>query len=271
MEKILILGASGLVGKALITELNGKYDVYGTYNSKRIEELKDKGFKFNVDNYNKIKEILDKVKPKLIISCLRGDFEKQLQTHKTVANYIKDVNGTMYFCSTANVFDGDTTTSKYENDERNAKSDYGKYKIQCEELLEETIGNNAVILRLPMILGKNSRRINELIQNLENNEEIELFTNLFITTNTDVMLAKQIHYLIKNNLKGIFHLATDDVIVYKDFIKKLIKEWKYENAKIKEVPIMEKDYYLAILSKKNELPNDLRITNKDVLDYLFNL
>lgn len=268
MEKVLILGASGLVGKALITELKEEYDIYGTYNSKNVKELSDKAFKFDVDDYNKIKKILDEVTPYRIISCLRGNFEKQLKTHEIVANYLKKTNGKMYFCSTANVFDGDISAVKYESDKKIAKSDYGKYKIQCEELLEEMLSDNTVFLRLPMMLGKNSKRINELRKKLENKEHIELFTNLFITTNTDVMLAKQIHYIIKNNLKGVFHLATDDVIVHKDFFSKLIKEWGYENTKINEVSIMEEDYYLAIVSKRGELPNKLRITNKEVLDFL---
>ena len=31
MERVLILGASGLVGKALSREINERYDVYGTF------------------------------------------------------------------------------------------------------------------------------------------------------------------------------------------------------------------------------------------------
>lgn len=35
MQKVLIFGASGLVGKALINELD-EFDLYGTYSSKLI-------------------------------------------------------------------------------------------------------------------------------------------------------------------------------------------------------------------------------------------
>ena len=61
MERILILGASGLVGKALSKELNKKYDVYGTYNKNKI--LSINSTYFDMSKAHEIADILNVVKP----------------------------------------------------------------------------------------------------------------------------------------------------------------------------------------------------------------
>lgn len=40
LKKILILGASGLVGRVLCNELKNDYNVYGTYNNNKVNLLK---------------------------------------------------------------------------------------------------------------------------------------------------------------------------------------------------------------------------------------
>lgn len=90
---------------------------------------------------------------------------------------------------------------------------------------------------------------------------------IYHNTNTDVMIAKQLFYIIDNNLKGIFHLAAEDVVNYKDFYCELIKSLGISNARIKEN--FEEEGYFTLLSKRNnEFPKQLRITNKSVINYL---
>lgn len=268
MFKVLVLGASGLVGKALIKELDKKYDVYGTYYSKNLDISSDKAFKLDVSNFNSIKKILETIQPKLVISCLRGDFDKQLKGHKEAAEYLNKTGGKLYFCSTANVFDNDTTKPHYEYDNTDAESDYGKFKIKCEEELKEILGDNLITLRLPMIWGKDSPRLNELLSKIKANKEVEVYSNLYLNNNTDVMLAKQIHYIMENNLRGVFHLATNDIMTQYKFTSKLIKRLGYENVKIKEITLPSEKYYFAIALKRKELPDELKISNEDIINYL---
>lgn len=268
MEKILILGISGLVGKALFRELHDEYDVYGTYHTRKLEKLKDKIYKLDLNESSCIKEILNNVKPKIIISCLRGDFDKQLDTHKVVAEYCKRNDSKMYFCSTANVFDNDPSRAFYEDDITNAESDYGKYKVDCEVELKRILEDDVVIFRLPMILGKDSPRFNSWMDSLNKGLELEIYTNLYMTLISDVMLAKQIHYIIKNDLSGIFHLATDDIMNQIDFMSQLSEKLGYKNAKIRKIQAGEGKYYLAVVSNRDDLPKELRMTNEDVINYL---
>lgn len=271
MNRILILGGSGLVGKALVKEMNKhqEYEVYATYCTNPIQWYKEKSFKLNIDDTDNINSLLNKLKPQSIIACLRGDYNKQLDVHIKTAEYLQKYGGKMYFCSTTNVFDNDLSKPHYEDDLPESCSDYGQFKIECEKRIIELLNENASILRLPQMLGKDSPRINNLLKSLSEGKEIEVYPKLFINTNTDVMLAKQIHYIIQHNLNGIFHLAAEDIIPYKDLYCRIIKGMGYNSAKIKE-NLDEKGYFTILSHRNNEFTDDLRVTNSSVIDYLIN-
>lgn len=264
MERILILGASGLVGKALWEKLDKKYDVYGTYSSNKI--VSPNSICFDISKLHEIEDILDKVKPSRIIYCLRGDFDAQIKLINELAVYLRSNSGKLYFCSTGNVFDGDTTAPHFKHQEPIAESDYGKFKIECEKIIREELNENGIILRLPMIWGKDSPRLNSIVNALENNENIEVYTNLYFNNNTDEMLARQIGYIIENDLKGIFHLGSREVADYYEFVKKIIANLGYSNASFNEETLPGEKYYLAVLPTEGELPEQFSFSNDYVID-----
>lgn len=106
-----------------------------------------------------------------------------------------------------------------------------------------------------------------LLKSLLNNEKIIVYPKLFLNTNTDIVIAKKIAYIMENKLRGIFHLAADDVINHKDFYNELIMGLGYKNALMDEN--LEEEGCFALLSgRNNEFPEGLRITNKSVINYL---
>lgn len=80
-KKILVLGASGLSGNAISDELckNTSYEVYGTYRKNKIKNSEVKAIKFEAEDKNKVKNIIEAVKPSHIVYCLNGDFNIQLE------------------------------------------------------------------------------------------------------------------------------------------------------------------------------------------------
>src|SRR6476620_12804465 len=107
VEKVLILGASGLVGKALIEELKDGFDLFGTYSSSLTSLPNEKQFQLEVQQIDKLKEILNSIQPDIVISCLRGEFDQQLKFHKELALELVNTRSRVYYVSTTNVFDGD--------------------------------------------------------------------------------------------------------------------------------------------------------------------
>ncbi|MBS4534894.1 sugar nucleotide-binding protein [Clostridium sp. D2Q-14] len=271
MHKVLILGGSGLVGSAIIKEMNkySQFEVYSTYYQNPIILNQERNFKLDIEDSNNISSILNTLKPNIIVSCLRGDFNRQLIVHIKVAEYLKENGGSLYFFSTTNVFDSDFSRSHSEDDFTNSQTDYGQYKIECEKKMIELLHENACILRLPQVWGKNSPRMRELLNSLNNNKDVIIYPKLFYNTNTDVIIARQLCYIIENNLKGIFHLVSENIVNYKDFYYELITRLGFNDAKIKEN--FEEEGYFALLSKRNnEFPKQLRFTNKEVINYLVN-
>lgn len=282
---ILILGASGLVGKALVKELRDNYSVYGTYNQKNDNYDVNKMFQLSVDDANGLSRLLQQINPDIVISCLRGDFERQLEFHRQLAVALSGKNNArLLFCSTANVFDGSTDRPHYESDVLKSVSNYGQYKIKCEKLITEILKDKAVILRLPMLWGKNSPRYNELVGQLNRKETISSCDDFYMNTNTDVHLAKQIRYIIENDLKGIFHLATSDAINYREFIEELILKSGYQlpdftmeslseggSCLTAQPSISKAGYYLAVLPSRSDIPQALTITNREVIEHLLSI
>lgn len=269
MHKVLVLGGSGLVGQSIIYELNkyNQFQVYATYFQNPILLNQDGSFKLDIEDSDNINNKLNTLKPHIIISCLRGDFNKQLIVHIKIAEYLKENGGNLYFFSTTNVFDNDLSKPHNEDDLPNSQTDYGQYKIECEKKIAEILNDNACILRIPQVWGKSSSRMKELLNLLHNNKSVVVYPKLFHNTNTDVMIARQLHYIINNNLKGIFHLAPEDVVNNKDFYNELITGLGFKNARAEEN--LEEEGYFALLSKRsNEFPKQLRLTNKTVIDYL---
>lgn len=271
MQKIVVLGGSGLVGNALIKEMNRdkEFELYGTYAKNPVADGENRYFPLDVEDIRTLYGILDLIKPQIVVSCLRGDFDKQLILHVELAKYLKRVEGRLYFCSTANVFDAneDVNRHHYEEDAPNAASEYGRFKAECEKRIVEILGEKACILRLPQVWGKNSRIMDKVIQAVANKESIEVYPNIFYNTNTDIILAKQIHYIIRQGEKGVFHLAAEDVISHRDFYDQLLLGLGHATGLLRENP--EGKGSLALLSRRMDIfPEELRIRNASVVKYL---
>ena len=154
MKKLLIFGASGLVGKALVEECKDSFDVYGTYATRPVNLPQENQFQLEISDTDQMKDMVKATRPDAIISCIRGEFDQQLEFHRELALEIQNTESTLYYFSTANVFDGDFTKHHSEEDPPNAASPYGQFKVECENLLQELLGDRAVMIRIPQIWGR---------------------------------------------------------------------------------------------------------------------
>ena len=118
-KRILILGATGTVGTAIYRQLSQEKDweIWGTYCSSKQKD--SSMLRFSVEMPDKIHSLLGQVRPDLVISSLRGNFDRQLTVHESIAGYLSANGGKIIFISTANVFDGNCKKKHYENDPTN--------------------------------------------------------------------------------------------------------------------------------------------------------
>jgi len=268
-HRILILGGSGFLGNAIYKELCPYFATFATHNLSNTQlEKNNHFFQYNFEE-DDIYEILDIVKPTIIISALRGDFSKQVLLHQHLCDYILHKKLRLLFLSSANVFDAYSKYPSYEVDKTLSNSVYGHFKIKIENMLLRLPKKQVAILRLPMVFGNPSPRINEFLEYIAINEPIEIFPNLIMNVTVDSKLTQQIHYIINRNKYGIFHLGSNDLVHHDEFIKDIISTLKItKDILYKRVYTTNDDRYLAILPKYNTLPKHLQLQSQDLLEEL---
>lgn len=210
--------------------------------------------------------ILTVLKPDIIISSLRGDFNAQIETHLEIADYVLRHRAKIIFLSSANVFDAFTNFPSYEYDKTLSDSVYGKFKIKIENSLLRLPSEKFVITRLPMIFGTNSPRIRELKDQESHNEPIELFPNVVINANSHQKFTQQIHYIINQRQNGIFHLGSTDLVHHSELIEDICTQLKLDNPIFKRVYSSNEDRFLAVLPKDKPLPKNLRISVEEIVE-----
>lgn len=268
-HKILILGGSGFLGSAIYSELCSYFRTFATYNTSNKQlEKNHHFFQYNFEE-DDIYEILDIVKPTIIISALRGDFSKQVLLHQHLAEYVFSKQIKLLFLSSANVFDAYSKYPSYEQDKTLSNSVYGHFKIKIENMLLRLPKKQVAILRLPMVFGTQSPRINEILQNIKEKTPIEIFPNLIMNVTTDSKLTQQIHYIINRNKHGVFHLGSTDLVHHDEFIKEIVDSCRLKTkAAYKRVYTTNDDRYLAVLPKFNKLPKHLQSLSTELLKEL---
>jgi dTDP-4-dehydrorhamnose reductase len=268
-HRVLILGGSGFLGNAIYKELCSYFKTFGTYNTeKNIFEKNKHFFQYNIEE-DDIFEILEVVKPTIIISALRGDFSAQVIVHKHITEYLKlNKQCKLIFLSSANVFDGYSKYPSYEQDKTLSHSIYGHFKIKIENMLMRLPKRQIAIIRLPMVFGAQSPRIQEIKEFLTNKEPIEVFPNLVMNVTSDSKLTQQIHYIINRNKTGIFHLGSNDLVHHDEFIEDIINTIGTYKPIFKQVFTTNDERYLAVLPKTNLLPKHLQFSSQEIINEL---
>ncbi len=264
-NRILILGASGFIGEALYKELCPYFRTFGTYRTDNYAFDKNQHyFQYNVEE-DDIFEILEAIRPTIIISTLRGNFSAQVIAHSHISDYILANGAKLIFLSSANVFDGYSKFPSYELDKTLSNSMYGHFKIKIENMLLRLPKKQIAILRLPMVFGGQSPRVKEIKAFLKEKLPIEVFPNLIMNVTTDTKVTQQVHYIINQEKYGIFHLGSNDLVHHDDFIKEVSTTLSDLKPLFKQVYTTNDDRYLAVLPKDNKLPKHLQLESKDVL------
>ncbi len=264
--RILILGGSGFIGNAIYKELCNFYETYATYcNSDRSFEKNGHFLQYDMEE-DDIVYLLERVRPQVIISALRGNFPAQIQAHQHLTEYVATNPCRILFLSSANVFDGYRQFPSYEYDKTLSESIYGRLKIKIENMLLRLPETKMAILRLPMVFGNTSPRIKEITTAIWKNEAVEIFPNLVMNVTNDDKISQQVHYLVNRNIGGIYHLGSRDLVHHDDFIQEVVERIGDFTPIYKRVYTTNEERYLAALPKHNLLPKNLQVSYQEIID-----
>lgn len=222
MEKILIIGASGLLGSKAYEIGKKKYQVFGTYLEHKVDD--ENVIKLDVTKRNDVFKIIDKIKPDLVIDTHSITNVDYCETHqeeawlvnveglKNVAEACKVFGCKLVFISTDYVFDG-TKTKYCEKDKPKPLNYYGKTKLIGEKIIE-ILDVNHLILRTSVLYGVGGFGkkpfVLWVIENLKSGNEISVAIDQFNNPTLADNLAEIIYKLYEKDVSGLFHVVGKD-------------------------------------------------------------
>ncbi|CAG0913551.1 unnamed protein product [Notodromas monacha] len=161
-HKVLITGASGLLGRAIFDEFNEhpeKWNVIGTGFTRIAPPL----VKVDLTNVDEIRECVLKYQPHVIIHCaaqrspdkVNEDYASaerlNVEVSRILAELTKEIHAHLIYISTDYVFDGNSPPYK-ETDNACPVNKYGLTKLRGEQAI--ILANpDSVILRIPVLYG----------------------------------------------------------------------------------------------------------------------
>jgi len=230
-KKLLILGASGMLGHALFSEFakHSDLDVYTTARNNGLLKknlpphlLKNIIKNINAESINSIHELIKKVKPDIVINCI-GIIKQLLEANNQIlsintnslfphklALFCKDHGARLIHFSTDCVFSGDKGNYSEENFP-DAKDLYGRTKY-----LGEINYSHCITLRTSIIGHELLRKVGLVEWFLSREGKIDGFTNAIYSGFPTVEMARIIHdFVIPNpELNGLYHVSSDPISKY---------------------------------------------------------
>lgn len=287
--RVLILGASGLVGGNLLRYLDKNYNwnVIGTYFSYKA---KDCIFFNTLDLSDTNNFDFKQFNPEVIVHCgaltwvdycedhREESFEKTVTSTENALKIAKECNSTFVYISTDYVFDG-VDGPYFEDHETKPVSVYGQHKLEAEELVKAS-GLKYIIGRVTNVYGDEERNKNFIARLLEKaasgeKEEMLMPFDQYATPVNAYDIARALTLLIENEKTGIYNLASTDIVNRCQLANMVLKHFPNNEITVKPVLTSELNQKAkrplngGLLSSKflSEFPN---FEFSNVHDYLTN-
>ncbi len=207
--KIVILGAGGRLGAALLREYRDKFDVAG-FNHTQLnlsdlgavrEKLRDTSFEILINAAGFTKVDLCETQPDRA-------FLVNAEAPRVVAEICDEKNARLIHFSTDYVFGGDRREPYTEGDQASPISVYGESKLAGENNVLAAKSQNLVV-RVSWVFGPDRPSfIDAMIQQAQENEEVDAVADKFSTPTYTLDIAAMLPQFFDANVAGgILHFA----------------------------------------------------------------
>lgn len=258
--RILVTGASGLLGKSLCPLLDEEKWQYWACNSKI----------FDITNTKMVNEIMNKISLDFIIHLAGYTNIDQAEDNpdiaynvnqigtRNIANIAKKHDIPILYVSTDNVFDGKADKPYKTTDATNPINVYGKSKLAGEkEIIKAT--KKHYILRTSWLYGAGGY-VDAMLTFSNFRKEISVVDDQIGCPTSAQDLSKKIIEIIKENKPyGIYHITSSGSAGWADFTKKIFEIKKRDVA---VTAIDKSDFprpalrpHYCVLDSNNILPN----------------
>jgi dTDP-4-dehydrorhamnose reductase len=207
--KIVILGAGGRLGAALLREYRDKFDVAG-FNHTQLD-LSDLGAvreKLQNTSFDVLINAAGFTRVDLCETQPDRAFLINAEAPRVVAEICDETNARLIHFSTDYVFDGEKHEPYTEDDEANPISIYGKSKLTGENNVRAVQDQNLVV-RVSWVFGPDRPSfIDAMVQQAQENDEVDAVADKFSTPTYTLDIAAMLPQFFDGNVSGgILHFA----------------------------------------------------------------
>src|SRR6202167_1894629 len=219
---VTILGASGLLGKALMREWT-RDEVVGL--GSRDVDIRDA---------DKVLQVVEQARPEWIVLAAAYTNVDDCESHPdlafavnrdgavNVAQAAKRTGAKLLFLSSDYVFDGKKTTPYETEDARNPPSVYGRSKAEAEVRLLELLPE-CCIARTSWLFGTGGKCFPDTILKLAaSRPALDVVNDQRGCPTYSVDLARVIIELCRKNAQGIVHVTDADDCTWFEFAKEIV-------------------------------------------------
>ena len=230
MERIIVTGCNGQLGRAINKELAGSgFELINTdvFEGEGITPL-------DITNVDAVVDLARSTKATSIINCAaytavdkqESDVDLSYKINaigpRNLAIAATEVGAKLVHVSTDYVFDGNGTRPYIEFDKTGPVSVYGKTKLAGEEMVKQ-FAKNYFIVRTAWLYGDGKNFVKTMLGLSETHDELNVVCDQVGTPTSTKELAKAIHFLLGTDNYGIFHGTCEGSTNWADFTEEIFR------------------------------------------------
>jgi dTDP-4-dehydrorhamnose reductase len=260
--KILITGANGQVGHALMRELT-EHELIGLTRQD-----------CDLTNPDQIKQAIDQHQPELIINPAaytkvdQAEDEPELaflinrDAPKVMAEKAREYNIPLIHFSTDYVFDGEKEEAYEEDDPTHPLGVYGQSKYAGEEAIQ-AVGGLVYIFRTSWVYSSIGQNFYLTIKRLSHErDELKVVVDQIGVPTSNQFIAKQIQHIIpqlNQNNTGAYHLVPNGSSSWHEFAQAIIRQTNHEFNLDNLYAIQTHEFPTKTKRPKNSVLNNAKI------------
>ncbi len=256
-KKVLLIGATGFLGKKILSVLPKEYEVFGTGHGKVSEKI----IPYDRKSKEQTRKLVEDLKPEIVIDangitdmdfCEKNPEEAFAVNVEGTKHLIEEINRTgakFVFISTDAVFDGKSPNAYTENDNQNPINIYGKTKAESEKLIMQKCPS-ALILRVSSLYGFNDSKDSAcfpifVINNLKRKKEVKAVEDWNTCPTLIDDIASVMMNLLKTNKSGIYNVVGASCVSRYQFALDTAKIFGLDTGLIKPAKTSEMNFAAA--------------------------
>lgn len=224
MNRILVIGAKGQIGRSLLSLLPREtwYDVHA-YDSSMVNYL----------NKAELQLLVHNLKPTFIFNCAaytqvdNAELDNQhdlvcklnIELPKNLSTFASDVNAELIHFSTDYVFDG-KQLEYYETDKKNPINEYGMTKSIGEEFA--LLNHKTKVFRVQSVYSEHNNNFYKAIKKrVDAGQPLRVVNDQFMAPTSAEWIAKQVIRTMPYACYGVFHLTPNGSCTFADFAERI--------------------------------------------------